>query len=211
MQNSTKAKNFEKQKKLKQMEKKKEIQKWKSTKAVKERADKLEKEILSLREKEKKTSLANKLIREYQCQDNYYISRRLSKLRINVSAPSVPTLKTNYCKVDRDPERIFKATQQWVNRITPEDTGSSDNIFARNVSVKRIPKLYVFNSIFYIVDFSNFIVISEPYPNGGKLLLKTEIFIYFMTAFNYNITYCTFIFYILYLITIKILIYKCKY
>ncbi|GLV40381.1 hypothetical protein CBL_04181 [Carabus blaptoides fortunei] len=143
MQNSIRVKEFEKQKRLEQIEKKKEVEKWKSIKTVKERADKLEKEILTLRDKEKKTSLTNKLIREFQCQDNLYIRRRLSKLRISVAAPRIPTLKTNCCNVDRDPERIFKATQQWVNRITPEDIGSSDNIFARNVSVKQIPKLAV--------------------------------------------------------------------
>lgn len=139
-------KNEKKMKREMKNEMKHDVGQWRASKQAQEKAEKLEIEVMSLKEKEQKIMLANALIREFQKQDSLYIMRRINKHSTRISNLNPPREKGH--KQYRDPERIFKATRQWLSRISSSDSneyiGSSCNntLFNKGpLNVQQIPKL----------------------------------------------------------------------
>lgn len=80
---------------------------------------------------------ANKLIKQFQSQDDMYIMKiREYKYRKRTEIP----LRSKSCHLaNRNPDRLLKPTKQWINRV------HDDNIYNSSTSVilpiKKLPKL----------------------------------------------------------------------
>ncbi|CAH2002798.1 unnamed protein product [Acanthoscelides obtectus] len=116
------------------------VNEWKITKAALEE-DKIrqEKKIEEI-ERKKRAMEANRLIRQYQSQDDMYIARAR---KIRERDNSKPTIRSKSSQlVPRDPDRLLKPTIQWMNRVHDE-SHSLISFPACTVSLNNLPKLKI--------------------------------------------------------------------
>lgn len=119
-----KLKGLEEQKRKKNEEIKKEISEWKNLKFFKTKSEKLVLQLAQEHEKTLRASQANKLIKQFQSQDDVYIQRRRS---VNVKNRTKSEEKLRP-KIDmpRNPERLLKPTKNWLSRLNTDQNAKCD-------------------------------------------------------------------------------------
>ena len=86
----------------------------------------------------RRATLANQLIKEFQCQDRVYIQRKKESKKQTVN---VLKRKPLVVSPKRDPTRLFKPTKQWICKtLDKEQKSKVGNV----TNVAYIPKLWVF-------------------------------------------------------------------
>ncbi|VEN45951.1 unnamed protein product [Callosobruchus maculatus] len=113
------------------------VNEWKMTKAALEEEKVREQNKMEQIEKRKRAVQANKLIRQYQSQDDLYIAR-LRKIRERDKRK--PERSKSSQPAPRDPDRLLKPTIQWMNRVHDENN-SLPSLPA--FSLNNLPKLKV--------------------------------------------------------------------
>ncbi|CAG9828086.1 unnamed protein product [Diabrotica balteata] len=88
-------------------------------------------------ERKRKAAEANKLIKQYQIQDDYYILKmRQHKKRLETLQP-VRSKSSQIAK--RDPHRLLRPTEQWRNRVQDDTIYPFEEV----IPLKKLPKLKV--------------------------------------------------------------------
>ncbi|KAK9871861.1 hypothetical protein WA026_015107 [Henosepilachna vigintioctopunctata] len=85
-----------------------------------------------------RVSVANKMIKFYQIQDKLFLQKKMQKsLDKKKNYAHKPQAKY---EVNRDPTRLFKPTQQWMNRFL----ASNENVSMKPVTfINNVPKLQI--------------------------------------------------------------------
>lgn len=122
--------------------KKVEIEKWKNSKKLKEEQEKFEKNLAEEREKEQKVILANRMIREFQTLDYFYIRKKrahhlAAKLKEFESKTNGPVGK----QYPRDPKRVFQPTKQWLARTEASNEEKPTDFKFEVKYINQVPKL----------------------------------------------------------------------
>ncbi|CAG9859731.1 unnamed protein product [Phyllotreta striolata] len=136
-ENYLKKKELESKRKQKNEETKRIVEEWKRTKLFLEEQQKLRAEFQQENDRKLKAITANKLIKEFQTRDDLYILQM--KNSKNQHQAQKPSRSKSTQLVPRDPERLFKPTRQWINRL------HDDNIYPEQtpIPIKQLPKLGV--------------------------------------------------------------------
>nr|CAI5831086.1 unnamed protein product [Callosobruchus analis] len=116
------------------------VNEWKMTKVAIEEEKAREQKKMEQIEKRKRAVEANRLIRQYQSQDDLYIAR-VRKIRERDKSKSERSKSSQSSQsVPRDPDRLLKPTIQWMNRVH-DDNNSLPSFAAGAVSLNNLPKL----------------------------------------------------------------------
>lgn len=117
---------------------KESVTKWKEEKHFKEFNEKIQKEVIEEQEKKIRALEANKMIKQFQSQDDIYIGKMRSN-KINKKSENPLRSKSSYA-VSRDPERIHKPTKQWLLRTSKNNfLEEKTAVFVPNI--RQVPKL----------------------------------------------------------------------
>ncbi|XP_056644874.1 coiled-coil domain-containing protein 112-like [Diorhabda sublineata] len=123
--------------KKKNEEVKKAVKEWKAIKISLEQENQLKRKYLEEQEKKRKAAEANKLIKQFQTQDDYHILKmKQHKKRLEVL---LPVRSKSSHVAQRDPDRILKPTRQWINRVHDENIYPTVPV----IPLKKLPKLRV--------------------------------------------------------------------
>ncbi|KAF5280898.1 hypothetical protein FQR65_LT03047 [Abscondita terminalis] len=134
-QELAKKKEEETAKRLKQQELREQVNNWKNSKKTAEEEEKQKKEDEERREQKERALRANKLIKEYQNQDELFVQHKLQKLQSKLP-PVIPQKKSEIkC---RNPSRLLQPTQQWLMK---KYTDSMRINQPSNMNIQAIPKL----------------------------------------------------------------------
>nr|XP_023013623.1 coiled-coil domain-containing protein 112-like [Leptinotarsa decemlineata] len=131
-------KELQAQKQKRAEELRKLVDEWKSTRAILEQKEIEHMQLAAEQEKKRRAAEANMMIKQFQSQDDLYISKML-RARKKEDA-SKPTRSKSSQTASRDPRRLLKPTKQWINRV------HDDNIYAGESGIlplKNLPKLSV--------------------------------------------------------------------
>ncbi|XP_044264735.1 coiled-coil domain-containing protein 112-like [Tribolium madens] len=113
------------------------VTKWKEEKLVNEFNEKIQKEVIEEQQRKIRAFEANKLIKQFQSQDDIYIGRmRSSKLK----KPQISIRSKSSYSVPKDPKRILQPTKQWLLR-TSKNNFLEGNFCAYVPNIKQVPKL----------------------------------------------------------------------
>ncbi|KAJ8925879.1 hypothetical protein NQ315_009731 [Exocentrus adspersus] len=113
------------------------VHEWKERKQTSEEQEIIDKKIAAEQEKRRRAMEANRLIKRFQSQDDLYILK-LKQKRKSEQTRIVRSTSSHSAK--RDPERLLKPTQQWINRVHDETPSPK---FGRVVPLRCLPKLGV--------------------------------------------------------------------
>lgn len=134
---TSKRKELEEQKRKRNEELKREISQWRSLKVFKTETEKMALEFAQKQEKALKAIQANKLIKQFQSQDNVYVERK-KLLHLKERTKSEERVKPAVV-ARRDPDRILKPTKNWLLKLKSE----SENREGPICNIKNIERLYV--------------------------------------------------------------------
>ncbi|KAK5648832.1 hypothetical protein RI129_003724 [Pyrocoelia pectoralis] len=136
-QEHAKQKEFEEIRKQKQEELRLQVQNWRLSKSKAEREELNKKQLEEMKEQKERAHKANKLIKQYQSQDEIFIQNKLQIINSQKKVPEI--LKKNRESYPRDPSRLLKPTQQWIMR-THGETKENNNI-PNLLNLREIQKL----------------------------------------------------------------------
>ncbi|XP_018579645.1 coiled-coil domain-containing protein 112-like [Anoplophora glabripennis] len=114
------------------------VQEWKQKRQDMEEQEIIHKKIAAEQEKKRRAFEANRLIKQFQSQDDLYIMRMKQKKKPE-PFPILRRSKSSH-SAKRDPKRLLKPTQQWINRI--QDDNSADK-FGNVMPLRCLPKLAI--------------------------------------------------------------------
>ncbi|XP_022915420.1 coiled-coil domain-containing protein 112-like [Onthophagus taurus] len=130
---------IDERKKERQEEMKTAVQKWKMERLEKEQIKNFEKFESEKQQKVFRSTMANRLIKEFQSQDELFVRRR--KELCQPKTKSFDKLPVCNINVPRDPRRLLKPTKQWIARLKTTD----DLRKVEKPDIKSIPKLGIPN------------------------------------------------------------------
>ncbi|XP_031343525.1 coiled-coil domain-containing protein 112-like [Photinus pyralis] len=135
-QELAKQKELEELKKQKQEELRLQVHNWRLSKNKAERDELYKKQEEEVKEQKERALKANKLIKQFQCQDEIFIQNKLQMMQPQKKVSPVIKKRESY---PRDPLRLLKPTQQWIMRTHAEkkDSGS----FTNHANLQEIQKL----------------------------------------------------------------------
>lgn len=113
-----KEKQSDELRKKKNDELKKEIDQWRNSKLIKHQTERMALEKAQRQEKLLKAAEANKLIKQFQSQDDIYIQRK-RLMNVKERANSEERRKSKII-IPRDPERVLKPTKNWLSKLKHE-------------------------------------------------------------------------------------------
>lgn len=119
------------------------IANWKQTKLIEKQKQEEEQRYVQDLEKEIRTIESKKLIKEFQDQDMNFIRRRQQLKTLTKKIQPLRTRSLTVPNVMRDPDRIHRATKQWLAK-TQQERSQSEIVTRNNIqvlSVNNIPKL----------------------------------------------------------------------
>ncbi|XP_044734827.1 coiled-coil domain-containing protein 112-like [Chrysoperla carnea] len=119
------------------------IANWKQTKLIEKQKQEEEQRYVQDIEKEIRTIESKKLIKEFQDQDMNFIRRRQQLKTLTKKIQPLRTRSLTVPNVMRDPDRIHRATKQWLAK-TQQERSQSEIVTRNNIqvlSVNHIPKL----------------------------------------------------------------------
>lgn len=128
-------KEQEKLRKKKNCETKQIIEEWKKTKLSLEEEESSRRKIQEQYERKRRAAEANKLIKQFQTQDDFYILKMKQHKRTLQNSILLRSKSSQLAA--RDPERLFKPTQQWINRVHDENIYPIEAV----IPLKKLPKL----------------------------------------------------------------------
>lgn len=155
-------KELNEQKRKKNEELKKEINQWKNSKLFKLQTEKLALEMAQKQERAFKAAQANRLIKQFQSQDDVYIQKKKT-LHVKGRTKSEERIQPKVV-APRDPERVLKPTKNWLCKLKHEQEPQTRDMPV--CSVRNIERLYVDG----VDPFKNvtFFIFSDISQNGGK-------------------------------------------
>lgn len=105
--------------KKKNEELKKEISEWKSLKLMKMQMERMAIEQVQRQEKQLKATEANKLIKQFQSQDDIYIQKK--KILTTKDSANSEEIRKSKVIAPRNPERVLKPTKNWLSKLKQEE------------------------------------------------------------------------------------------
>ncbi|KAF5275252.1 hypothetical protein FQA39_LY06912 [Lamprigera yunnana] len=128
-----KQKALEQLRKVRQEDLKVQVNEWKCIqKNVEEEKRIKEEEELQLQRK--RALKANKLIKEFQSQDELFIQHKLQLLHSQIKLPQIFSKKNNNIRVD---SKFLKPTHQWIMR----KYSNNEDIYGNRLNIETVPKL----------------------------------------------------------------------
>lgn len=143
---------------------KRHINQWKVSKLFKIEMEKMTIEQMQKKEKTLKAVQANKLIKQFQSQDDVYIQRK-KILHLRDRARSEETIRPKIT-APRDPERLLKPTKTWILKLKQDQESAKE---VPVCSIRNIERLYAFLRTFALKSMFIFLGI---FQNGEKEYFK---------------------------------------
>ncbi|CAG9815451.1 unnamed protein product [Phaedon cochleariae] len=112
------------------------VENWKKTRTEIEEQEILQRKALEEKEKRRRAAEANRMIKQFQIQDDLYILKKQTKKTEELK----PLRSKSSQLAKRDPMRLLKPTQQWINRVHDENNYLTESV---SLSLKNVQKLRI--------------------------------------------------------------------